>query len=336
LKIPDSLFNTQIYEELLNFVLSEVKYPEEYLLKSYDLFRSNKIDQSYIQFNDGRTIERISTPLVINGILEGTVLSFRDVTEKVEAEKALIKAKIHAEEANRTKSEFLATMSHELRTPLNSVIGFSDILRAQLFGLLNERQLKYLNNISISGNHLLNLINDILDISRIESGDVSLYYETMSVKELFEDVRNIAIPLASSKNIFLEFSAKPADLKIYADKIKVKQILHNLVTNALKFTPNNGHVNVWAKMSADTIEISVKDNGIGIPEDKQKIIFEPFKQLDSSLSRNYSGTGLGLMIVKKFIEMHGGEIRVESELTKGSKFTIILPIKKKKELKKER
>lgn len=336
LKIPDSLFNTQIYEELLNFVLSEVKYPEEYLLKSYDLFRSNKIDQSYIQFNDERTIERISTPLVINGILEGTVLSFRDVTEKVEAEKALIKAKIHAEEANRTKSEFLATMSHELRTPLNSVIGFSDILRAQLFGPLNERQLKYLNNISISGNHLLNLINDILDISRIESGDVSLYYETMSVKELFEDVRNIAIPLASSKNIFLEFSAKPADLKIYADKIKVKQILHNLVTNALKFTPNNGHVNVWAKMSADTIEISVKDNGIGIPEDKQKIIFEPFKQLDSSLSRNYSGTGLGLMIVKKFIEMHEGEIRVESELTKGSKFTIILPIKKKQELKKER
>jgi signal transduction histidine kinase len=158
----------------------------------------------------------------------------------------------------------------------------------------------------------------------------------MSVKELFEDVRNIAIPLASSKNIFLEFSAKPADLKIYADKIKVKQILHNLVTNALKFTSNNGHVNVWAKMSADTIEISVKDNGIGIPEDKQKIIFEPFKQLDSSLSRNYSGTGLGLMIVKKFIEMHEGEIRVESELTKGSKFTIILPIKKKKELKKER
>ncbi len=283
---------------------------------------------SYIDFKDGRVFERFSTPLISNGILKGRVLSFRDVTEKMEAEKALINAKIHAEEANRTKSEFLATMSHELRTPLNSVIGYSDTLRSKIFGPLNERQLKYLTNISISGNHLLNLINDILDISRIESGDISLFIETVYIEDIFEDVKNIAIPLATSKNISLEFSAKPSDMSINVDKIKLKQILHNLVNNALKFTPENGHVKVEARKSRSLTEISVRDNGIGIPEDKLEIIFEPFKQIDSSLSRKYSGTGLGLMIVKKFVEMHGGEIRVKSELTKGSTFTILLPVKR--------
>lgn len=328
LKIPDSLVNEKIYEKSLNFVLDQVKYPDEYLLKVKALFRSNKIDTFYIDFKDGRVFERVSTPLIINGILKGRVLSFRNVTEKVEAEKALINAKIHAEEANRTKSEFLATMSHELRTPLNSVIGFSDALISQIFGLLNEKQLKYLNNISISGNHLLNLINDILDISRIESGDVSLFFETVCITDILEDVKNIAIPFATSKKISLKFSAEPADLRIYVDKTKFKQILHNLVTNALKFTPRNGHVEVEAKHYGDIMEISVRDNGIGIPEDKLEIIFEPFKQIDSSLSRKYSGTGLGLMIVKKFVEMHGGEIRVKSELTKGSTFTILLPVKR--------
>ncbi len=330
LEIPDSFLNAQSYEKLLAFVLDKVKCPEEYFLKSQALFRSNEVDESYIYFKDGRILERVSTPLIINGILKGRVLSFRDVTEKVEAEKALIKAKIHAEEANRTKSEFLATMSHELRTPLNSVIGFSDILQAQLFGTLNERQLKYVKNISISGNHLLNLINDILDISRIESGDISLSFDTVYIADIFEDVKNIAIPFATSRNISLEFVARPDDLKICVDKTKFKQILHNLVNNALKFTPENGHVNIDAKKSGNITEISVMDNGIGIPEEKLDVIFEPFKQVDSSLSRNYGGTGLGLMIVKKFVEMHGGEISVKSELTKGSTFTIILPIKKNK------
>ncbi len=328
LRMPDSLADTQNYEKLLAFVLDQVKSPEEYLLKGKALFRSKEIDVSYIDFKDGRVFERFSTPLISNGILKGRVLSFRDVTEKMEAEKALINAKIHAEEANRTKSEFLATMSHELRTPLNSVIGYSDTLRSKIFGPLNERQLKYLTNISISGNHLLNLINDILDISRIESGDISLFIETVYIEAIFEDVKNIAIPLATSKNISLEFSAKPSDMSINVDKIKLKQVLHNLVNNALKFTPENGHVKVEARKSRSLTEISVRDDGIGIPEDKLEIIFEPFKQIDSSLSRKYSGTGLGLMIVKKFVEMHGGEIRVKSELTKGSTFTILLPVKR--------
>jgi signal transduction histidine kinase len=327
LKMPDSLVNTQSYEKLLAFVLDQVKYPEKYILKSKALFRSNEIDAFYIDFKDGRVLERVSTPLLIDGVLKGRVLSFRDVTEKVEAEKALINSKIRAEEANRTKSEFLATMSHELRTPLNSIIGFSDVLFAQMFGPLNDKQLRYLNNISISGHHLLNLINDILDISRIESGDISLFSEKVFIKDIFEDVKNIAITFSISRKITIEFSAEPDDLKIVVDKIKFKQILHNLVNNALKFTPENGHVEVKAKKSEKAIEISVTDDGIGIPEDRQKIIFEPFKQVDSSLSRTYGGTGLGLTIVKKFIEMHGGEISVKSEIGKGSTFTILLPTK---------
>ncbi|MCQ1534943.1 PAS domain S-box protein [Methanosarcina sp. KYL-1] len=328
LKIPEALASTKNYEKLFAFFLGQVKCPEEYVLKEQTIYSSNETDNSYIHFKDGRTFESLSTPLISNGITKGRVWSIRDVTEKAEAEKALVNAKIHAEEANRTKSEFLTTMSHELRTPLNSVIGYSNILLTQMFGPLNERQLKYLNNISISGNHLLNLINDILDISRIESGDVSLSFETVSVADVFEDVKNIAVPLATSKKISMDFSAEPLNLEIYADKIKFKQILHNLVNNALKFTPENGYVQVETKKSRNIIEISVRDSGIGIPEDKQKTIFEPFKQVDSSLSRMYNGTGLGLTIVKKFVEMHGGEIRVKSEVEKGSTFTIIMPCRR--------
>jgi len=142
-------------------------------------------------------------------------------------------------------------------------------------------------------------------------------------------VKNIAAPFSASKNISVRFSSEPSDLEIYADKIKLKQILHNLLNNALKFTPDNGHIEVEAKKLENTIEICVKDNGIGIPEDKHQIIFEPFKQVDSSLSRMYSGTGLGLTIVKNLVELHGGEIKVKSELTKGSTFTVLWPVKEK-------
>jgi PAS domain S-box-containing protein len=329
LKLPETLENTSNSRKMLDLLFEKVKDPEEYLSKIQSLHRSDETDISYIDLKDGRVFERSSASLIINGTLKGRVWSVRDVTEKIEAEKALVDAKIHAEEANRTKSEFLATMSHELRTPLNSIIGYSDILIEQMFGALNERQMKYLKNISLSGNHLLNLINDILDISRIESGDVSLSLETVSVEDVFEDVKNIAVPFAASKNISVRFSSEPSDLEIYADKIKLKQILHNLLNNSLKFTPDNGHIEVEAKKLENTIEICVKDNGIGIPEDKYQIIFEPFKQVDSSLSRMYSGTGLGLTIVKNLVELHGGEIKVKSELTKGSTFTVLWPVKEK-------
>lgn len=327
LGLPEDLNNMKSCEELVDFIRYQVKDPEEYLSKIETLSRSNETDISCIYFKDGKVFERSSAPLVSNGILKGRVWSFRDVTEKTEAEKALINAKIHAEEANRTKTEFLATMSHELRTPLNSVIGYSDMLLAQMFGSLNDKQLKYLKNISISGNHLLNLINDILDISRIESGDVSLSFEVLRLSDIFEDVKNISVPLASSKNILLKFLTEPRDLEIFADKIKLKQILHNLVNNALKFTPENGEVLVEAKKSGDVIEISVEDTGIGILEEKQEMIFESFKQVDSSLSRMYTGTGLGLTIAKKLVEMHGGEIKLKSEVEKGSIFTIIWPVR---------
>lgn len=255
----------------------------------------------------------------------------RDVTEKIEAEKALVIAKIHAEEANRTKSEFLATMNHELRTPLNSIIGYSEMLIEQMFGPLNEKQMKHVKNISISGNHLLNLINDILDISRIESKDISLSFETVYIADVFEDVKNIAAPFAAFKNISVEFSIEPADLSMCIDKIKFKQILHNLVNNALKFTPENGHVQVWARKVEEKIEICVKDDGIGIPEYKHQLIFEPSKQIDSSLSRMYSRTGLGLTIVKHLVELQGGEIKIKSKLTKGSTFIVSWPFKEKEE-----
>ncbi|MDD3041620.1 MAG: PAS domain-containing sensor histidine kinase [Methanosarcinaceae archaeon] len=325
-RIPEEFIKENSTKLLMNFVSEQLQAPEVFLSDMNKLYNSTESRMDNLYFKDGRVFERNSTPLLSNGVLKGRVWSFRDVTCQRDAEEALINEKIRAEEANRTKTEFLATMSHELRTPLNSIIGFSDILLTGMYGPVNERQLKYLENISKSGNHLLDIINEILDISKIESGNESLSFKYTEVVAIFEDVKNISFPLATSKNISLIFSVEPEDMYVYVDKIKFKQILHNLVSNALKFTPKDGRVEVTAKRLQDSVEISVRDSGIGIAKDKQELIFEPFKQVDSTLSREYDGTGLGLAIVNKFVKMHEGDICVESDVDKGTTFTVSLPL----------
>jgi len=254
------------------------------------------------------------------------VESFVDLTRIKQAEDSLIQAKITAETANRAKSEFLATMSHELRTPLNSVIGFSDLMIAGNAGEISEKQKKFLGNISMSGKHLLALINNILDISKIEAGKMELNCETFAVTETFNEVKQLISPLVEKKGLKAEFFTDEKLVNIYADKIRFKQILFNLASNAIKFTPAGGKISISSKMDDKTAQFTVRDTGIGIAEEDKQKLFKPFTQLDSATNRMYEGTGLGLSLVKSFVELHKGKIWFESEVGKGTAFTFEIPL----------
>jgi signal transduction histidine kinase len=256
--------------------------------------------------------------------LEACLIHSRALWEMEEKNREF-EARLDAESSNRAKSEFLANMSHELRTPLNSIIGFSEILTESNYGELNEKQTRYANNISSSGKHLLTIINDILDLSKIEADEMILNYEEVSDKKLIYEVVNILKPLASKNELSLEV-IRVEDIIIQADQSKLRQVMINLVGNSIKFTPAGGHVYLSTYIKNDLLHIQVEDTGIGISEKNQELLFEPFKQLDSSLCRQYDGTGLGLSLVRKLVEMHNGTVSVKSEEGKGSIFTIILPI----------
>ena len=228
-------------------------------------------------------------------------------------------------EMDRLKSQFLANMSHELRTPLNSIIGFSRVILKGIDGPITEQQRQDLEAIFNSGQHLLGLINDILDISKIEAGKMELVFEPTDLQEIIRGVMSTAIALVKDKPIELQQSV-PANLPtIIADSRRVRQVLLNLVSNAAKFT-DQGFIRVEAKVERDYVIISVSDSGIGIPPEKMPHIFEAFTQVDASPSRKHGGTGLGLTISKSFVELHGGRIWAESEPGKGSTFTFTLPI----------
>ncbi|MEW6087146.1 MAG: HAMP domain-containing sensor histidine kinase [bacterium] len=256
------------------------------------------------------------------------ILHRSDIQRKYAEEEAQIARRL-ADNANKSKSDFLANMSHELRTPLNSIIGFAEVLQDELFGKLNEKQKQYMDNINTSGKHLLSLINDILDLSKIESGKMEMDLEDVFLK------RNILEPSllmfrekAVKHNITLALETLfHEDIRVKADLKKLKQVMYNLLSNALKFTPDGGKINVAAKIKQDEIEISVEDTGIGIkPGDIHKL-FKTFSQIESVDSKNHEGTGLGLAISKRLVDAHGGKIRVESEFGKGSRFIINIPIR---------
>jgi signal transduction histidine kinase/DNA-binding response OmpR family regulator len=238
------------------------------------------------------------------------------------------------EHATQLKSKFLASMSHELRTPLNAIVGFSDLLAEQAPGQLNPKQLRFVQHIKQGSTHLLQLINDILDLSKIEAGQLEFRYEDFEIKDALPEVLSTIRPLAMAKNITIDESST-SGLAIYADRVRFKQVLYNLLSNAVKFTPNGGRVDIEAYNKANLIQISVLDTGIGIRPEDHALVFEEFRQVEGSTTA-HEGTGLGLAISKRLVEEQGGTISLESQLGKGSKFTISFPIGQQRTVLKEK
>ncbi len=312
----------------------------------------------YLNLADGRVIEVIHQPLDDGGAVE----TFADVTEQSRTQNALREgeermrekvaelldtrqrlmrqgeklkevaanlatARDEAEAANRTKSEFLANMSHELRTPLNAVIGFSEVMIREVFGSLgSQRYMDYAEDIHSSGSHLLGLINDILDLSKVEAGQLKLRDQVVSVCDVLTACQRLVQQRADKTGVTLSISC-PAELpNLRGDKLKLKQIFLNLLSNAIKFTPKDGRVHATAHRAGDGgILVSVTDTGVGISEDNLSMVLEPFQQIASPMSQKYEGTGLGLPLVKGLVELHGGQLWLESTEGEGTTATIYLP-----------
>ncbi|HJR20890.1 MAG TPA: PAS domain-containing protein [Dongiaceae bacterium] len=284
-------------------------------------FRAVRPDQSIAHVH--MEAERLRDP---QGRILYEVGVIQDVTEQREREIELMTAKRTAEIANRTKTQFLANMSHELRTPLNAVIGFSQLIRDQAFGPIPDRYVNYADDINSSGKLLLALINDILDMSRIEAGQQKLMEEIISVDSAINDCVRMVTSKASDGGVRLIVENKGPLPALRADERALKQILLNLLSNAVKFTPQGGAVTIAAELTKERkLDIGISDTGIGIAEDVIKDLFLPFRQADASISRRFGGSGLGLAISKKLMELHGGDISIDSHPGRGTRVTLHMP-----------
>jgi signal transduction histidine kinase len=252
------------------------------------------------------------------------ISSIRDISERKRFEQELREKNLALEQADRAKDQFLASMSHELRTPLHTVIGFAELLAEELKGPLNEDQQRFAGHIIRDSRHLLDLINDILDLSKIEAGGLELRREIFDGESAIGEVLSSVRPLAQAKSIRIETSIEPV-MALDADRLRFKQILYNLLSNAIKFTPNGGRVALDAKLFDGGSEISVTDSGIGIPEEAHESVFDKFHQVSSTTKGVREGTGLGLTITRALVEHHGGRIRLRSVLGEGSCFTFTIP-----------
>jgi signal transduction histidine kinase len=242
-----------------------------------------------------------------------------------------LEAKTHeVEVASRHKSEFLANMSHELRTPLNAIIGFSEVLIEQMFGEVNAKQLEYLRDIHASGHHLLTLINDVLDLSKVEAGRMELEDNRFDLPELLDNALTLVRERAARQGVRLVLDVQDSLGTWVADPRKLKQVLLNLLSNAVKFTPAGGSVTLRARRIGPALsEIAVIDTGVGIAPDEQALVFEEFRQAGTDYLRKAEGTGLGLALARRFVELQGGTIRVESALGQGSTFSFTVPDRNK-------
>jgi signal transduction histidine kinase len=257
----------------------------------------------------------------------GFVTTYTDITGLKQVEAELIRARDSAQAANRAKTQFLANMSHELRTPLNAIIGFSEIIRSEVYGPLGEpRYTEYVNSIADSGTHLLSLINDILDLSKIEVGEVHLVESEVDLGNLMESSLSLVRDKALSKSIAMESVVADELPPVRADARLLKQVLLNLLQNAIKFTPADGHVRTGAALTADGgVQITVADTGIGIKAEDIPRALERFGQVDAERSRQYNGAGLGLPLAKSLTELHGGTLSISSEVNHGTIVTVVLP-----------
>lgn len=287
--------------------------------KTFDIYALRK---------DGEEIPiELSVSAVIIKDKRYAVAVCRDITEYIEVNETLKNAKDAADSANRAKSTFLASISHELRTPLNSIIGFTELIINGSMGSLNSKQNKFLKIVLENSEHLLSLINDVLDLSKIETGKVKLELKRFNLAKLLHGCLEMIKGIAVKRHVQLLPEIDNA-AELIADDQKVRQIIYNLLSNAVKFTPSGGQVGVKVSKSSEKYIITIWDTGIGIREEYQQMIFGEFQQVDISYTRKYHGAGLGLALCKKFVELHNGEIWVESEFDKGSRFSFSSPIRK--------
>ncbi|MEY3825873.1 MAG: hypothetical protein RLZZ148_686 [Cyanobacteriota bacterium] len=306
----------------------EIAKPLHKLMAATETMSKGDLD---IQLDTSRKDELGRLAYLFNDMSRKLAQSFTTLeTRVIERTLQLQEAKEEAEEANQTKSIFLANMSHELRTPLNAVIGYSEMLAKEAQDMGEEEFVTDLNKIRSAGKHLLGLINDVLDISKIEAGKMDLYLENFEIKTMVEDVVSTIVPLINKNNNSLKLEM-PEDLgSMYADLTKIRQCLFNLLSNASKFTEQGVvilSISPYLKVKEEWLCIKVTDSGIGMSQEQISRLFQAFSQADASTTRKYGGTGLGLTITKRFCEMMGGDIRVESEIGKGSNFIIELPTK---------
>ncbi|MEK0179978.1 MAG: response regulator [Oscillatoriales cyanobacterium] len=293
---------------------------------------------------ESRNVKKLQTPLH-QDVLEAACRTLGAAIERAQAQEDLRQVNQQLEYSSQLKSEFLASMSHELRTPLNSILGFSDLLLRQTAGQLSNRQIQYVELIEKSGQHLLQLINDILDLSKIESGKTELNLQPVPVHELATDCLKMIQPRADKKRIALSLELDYRITKVLLDERRVRQMVINLLSNAVKFTPEQGRVKLSGRLaygneingdyrpdcspvnaSTPYFCFEVKDSGIGIPEDRWHLLFRPFQQVDSSLTRRHEGTGLGLALTKRLAELHGGTVSFQSICDRGSLFRVWLPL----------
>jgi PAS domain S-box-containing protein len=321
-----------------------VRVLDEHRVSNYELtVRALNGDETVVSYNAATFHDR-------DRKLQGVFAAARDVTDRKLAERALLEKNIELVHASRMKSEFLATMSHELRTPLNAIIGFSEALRDGLMGPMTESQQDYIGDIFTSGQHLLSLINDILDLSKVEAGMMQLELETVDLRELLARSLSIVREKAAAQQLTVELEMSETLLSPALDMRKTKQIVYNLLSNAVKFSPSGGRVvmcartvsrehvgqlpGAWASRTfglaesshQEFLEITVTDGGIGISEPDMSKLFQAFSQIDSSLARQFDGTGLGLAMVKQLAELHGGSVGVSSAVGEGARFAVWLPV----------
>ena len=278
-----------------------------------------------LELTDGRVFERYTRAQTIEGRVIGRVWSYRDVTERARAEAALREAKSQAEAANRAKGAFLAMMSHELRTPLNAIAGYAELMELGIHGPITPEQARAIARIQASQRHLLGLIDGVLTHAKLETGHA--YYELAAVNALnaISSAEILLAPQARAKGVTLSTESCPTDVTLWADAEKVQQILLNLLTNAVKFTPSGGRIYVGCCAVDPTVRIQIRDTGVGIPAEMLDRIFEPFVQVRSELTRPSEGTGLGLAISRALARGMNGDVTVESEAGVGSTFTLVLP-----------
>jgi PAS domain S-box-containing protein len=315
-------------EEFLSMRITDIRPEEdvhgllEELKKERPVFKA--AERRY-RGKDGQVtpVEATSHLLELDG-RKVAIVVVQDLTQRKQAQDILVRSKEDAEQATRFKDQFLSTMSHELRTPLNAILGFSDLVVDERYGPLNTRQRRYIEYIRTSGRHLLRLINDILDLSKIQAGRFELSLTSVQVKDVFAEVVSALRPLAEQKSQTLVQSVNRS-LFVRADPTRLKQVLFNLVGNAIKFTPDAGLIRLSAVVRDDQVSLEVSDSGPGIPLDEQQRIFEPFYLLRNP-GEVKEGTGLGLAISQRLVELHGSQLQLESQLGQGSRFHFSLSV----------